>query len=153
MLNVGECLSDYTPAVDMWSVGVVLFVLLSGYSPFDDDDESVLYDKIRKVMPALLRAPAEASVKLLMHLDRAPSDHFGSTCLPRLRVLINPCCFLQGLYDIDDPIWDSVSIEAKDLVAKLLMVDVSLRLSAREALNHPFVQRARNGGSSSMMTG
>ena len=25
---------QYSPAVDMWSVGVILFILLSGYSPF-----------------------------------------------------------------------------------------------------------------------
>jgi len=37
----------YTRACDMWSVGVILFVLLSGYSPFDDDDEAMLYQNIR----------------------------------------------------------------------------------------------------------
>ena len=36
-----------------------------------------------------------------------------------------------------------MSAGAKDLVAKLLMVDASRRLSAREALRHPFVQRAK----------
>ncbi len=28
------CCQAYSPAVDMWSVGVILFILLSGYSPF-----------------------------------------------------------------------------------------------------------------------
>lgn len=28
---------------DMWSVGVILFVFLSGYSSFDYEDESVFY--------------------------------------------------------------------------------------------------------------
>ncbi|ABP00752.1 predicted protein, partial [Ostreococcus lucimarinus CCE9901] len=37
----------YSPACDMWSVGVILFALLSGYSPFDHEDESVLYQNIR----------------------------------------------------------------------------------------------------------
>ena len=37
----------YTRACDMWSVGVILFVLLSGYSPFDDEDEAMLYQNIR----------------------------------------------------------------------------------------------------------
>ncbi len=34
VLGVGDGLKEYSPAVDMWSVGVILFILLSGYSPF-----------------------------------------------------------------------------------------------------------------------
>lgn len=49
VLAVGDTIVDYTPAVDIWSVGVILFILLSGYSPFDDDNEAVLFDRIRKV--------------------------------------------------------------------------------------------------------
>uniref|UniRef100_A0A7S0RK68 Protein kinase domain-containing protein n=1 Tax=Pyramimonas obovata TaxID=1411642 RepID=A0A7S0RK68_9CHLO len=38
----------YTSAVDMWSAGVVLFVLLGGYPPFYDENEPALFDKIKK---------------------------------------------------------------------------------------------------------
>ena len=38
---------SYTTACDMWSVGVILFALLSGYSPFDHEDEAQLYQNIR----------------------------------------------------------------------------------------------------------
>ena len=31
----------------MWSVGVILYVLLCGYAPFADDDQSVLFQKVR----------------------------------------------------------------------------------------------------------
>jgi serine/threonine protein kinase len=34
VLGVGDGAKEYSPAVDMWSVGVILFILLSGYSPF-----------------------------------------------------------------------------------------------------------------------
>jgi len=93
VLGVGDGLKEYSPAVDMWSVGVILFILLSGYSPFDDDNDAVLFEKIK-----------------------------------------------SGNYDADDPIWDNVSDGGKDLVEKLLTVDAEKRLTAEEALNHPWVQ-------------
>eukprot|EP00201_Polytomella_parva_P007314 CAMPEP_0175075824 /NCGR_PEP_ID=MMETSP0052_2-20121109/22298_1 /TAXON_ID=51329 ORGANISM="Polytomella parva, Strain SAG 63-3" /NCGR_SAMPLE_ID=MMETSP0052_2 /ASSEMBLY_ACC=CAM_ASM_000194 /LENGTH=376 /DNA_ID=CAMNT_0016344719 /DNA_START=95 /DNA_END=1225 /DNA_ORIENTATION=- len=93
VLGVGDGLKEYSPAVDMWSVGVILFILLSGYSPFDDDNDAVLFEKIKK-----------------------------------------------GNYDADDPIWDNISLEAKHVVARLLTVDSSKRLTAEEALAHPWVQ-------------
>jgi len=34
-------------SVDMWSVGIVLFVLLVGYPPFMDDNQKILFRKIR----------------------------------------------------------------------------------------------------------
>jgi calcium/calmodulin-dependent protein kinase I len=33
VIGEGDC-EQYSPAVDMWSVGVITFILLSGYSPF-----------------------------------------------------------------------------------------------------------------------
>ena len=82
----------YTPAVDMWSVGVILFILLSGYSPFDHDDEEQLFKHIR-----------------------------------------------EGVYCMDDRIWRYISEGAKDCVRKLLTVDVTHRMTATQALQHPWI--------------
>ena len=38
----------YSPAVDLWSAGVVLFILLGGYPPFFDESEPALFNLIRK---------------------------------------------------------------------------------------------------------
>ena len=37
VLGVGDGIKEYSPAVDMWSIGVILFILLSGYSPFGEE--------------------------------------------------------------------------------------------------------------------
>lgn len=39
---------QYGPACDLWSMGVILFILLGGYPPFYDESEPRLFDKIRK---------------------------------------------------------------------------------------------------------
>ena len=37
---------QYTQACDCWSIGVIIYMLLGGYAPFDEDDEMLMFQKI-----------------------------------------------------------------------------------------------------------
>jgi len=87
--------NKYSFTVDLWSAGVILFILLGGYPPFYDEHEPRLFMKIRR-----------------------------------------------GQYSFDDPVWSHVSATAKDLIGKLLMTDPEKRLTAQEALQHPWFKDA-----------
>jgi len=86
----------YGKAVDMWSLGVILFVLLGGYAPFEDDPNGgvKLFEKIKKAK-----------------------------------------------YSFNPKYWNHVSEEAKDLIRNLLVVDPSQRLTAEQALSHPWIAK------------
>mmetsp|Transcript_17681 Transcript_17681/g.20432 ORF Transcript_17681/g.20432 Transcript_17681/m.20432 type:complete len:234 (-) Transcript_17681:23-724(-) len=47
----------------------------------------------------------------------------------------------MGDYKLDEPVWDLISEEGKDLVKKLLTYDSTRRLSAYEALRHPWLSK------------
>jgi len=51
----------YNASVDYWSVGVVLFILLSGSPPFYDEDNFALFEKIKRC-DYNFNAPSWASI-------------------------------------------------------------------------------------------
>jgi len=82
----------YGKAVDLWSVGVITYILLCGYPPFYDDDQATLFETI-----------------------------------------------IRGKYEFHDEYWKHISDPAKDLIRKLLTVDPQKRLTAKQALENPWV--------------
>lgn len=77
----------YNQAADVWSAGVILYILLSGLPPFWGKTKSKIFESVRA-----------ANLQF-------PSSH-----------------------------WDSVSSSAKDLIAGMLQLDPSKRLTAAEVL-------------------
>jgi calcium-dependent protein kinase len=84
---------NYTKACDLWSTGVILYILLCGYPPFYGSTEDSIFRRVRR-----------------------------------------------GTFTFPSPEWDTVSDSAKDLVRKLLEVDICKRLSASDALKHEWIK-------------
>ncbi len=86
---------EYDRSCDLWSVGVVAYVLLCGYPPFNGADREKIYRAV-----------------------------------------------LDGRYRFPSRDWDGTSREAIDFVRRLLEVDASRRMTAEQALVHPWITRS-----------
>lgn len=107
----------YTNAVDMWALGVISYILLSGTMPFEDDNRMRLY---RQILKGKYSFSGEVST-----LNASAS---AEAWRPRANACLLP----------PQP-WPSVSNLAKDFVERILTVDPSERLTAGQALKHPWI--------------
>lgn len=83
----------HNKAIDLWSLGIITYIMICGYSPFSGDS---LEDYIKDVFNKQLVFPS--------------------------------------------PEWDSISDESKDLIKQLLMINQVYRISAKNALEHPWIK-------------
>ena len=91
---------NYALKADVWSCGIVLYVLLTGKTPFHREDD-------RK--------------------------HSYKVVFRRI---------LEDTIDYSKDPWPNISEDAKDLCRKLLCKSPAKRISAKEALQHPWIVQA-----------
>jgi hypothetical protein len=73
---------NYTPACDIWALGVILYELLAGYRPFSHEDTAELYRQIRfdptPPLPARANAPAGLEAIARKCLAKSVGDRYAT---------------------------------------------------------------------------
>ncbi|KAK0138086.1 Calcium/calmodulin-dependent protein kinase type II subunit beta [Merluccius polli] len=124
----------YGKPVDIWACGVILYILLVGYPPFWDEDQHKLYQQIKA--GAYDVSSSLSSLPLLFSpLFSVFSSHFFFVSFSLLSVFLSSRLFSV----FPSPEWDTVTPEAKNLINQMLTINPAKRITAQEALKHPWV--------------
>ncbi|XP_026698473.1 mitogen-activated protein kinase 15 [Athene cunicularia] len=113
---------SYTKGVDMWSIGCILGELLLGKPLFPGTSTVNQMEQILRVIPA----PSPEDILAVQSDYRASVIHRMSS---RQRVTF------------EEILPSSTPLPALDLLKKLLVFNPNKRLTAEEALQHPYVKR------------
>ena len=128
--------SKYTYGVDMWSAGCILAELLGGRPLFPGTSTM---NQLQRVL-GLTGMPCEDDV-------RAIESPFAATMLESLRPKVAAAAAAahqQGGDDFLARVWEGAPAEAADLLRRCLEFNPEKRITAEEALRHPYVAQFHN---------
>ncbi|XP_011307008.1 cell division cycle 7-related protein kinase [Fopius arisanus] len=131
-----------TPAIDIWAAGVIMLCILSATQPFFrcPDDCTALAEVTTLFGTEKMTACARKLGKKLICSEHMPGTDIVSLCQKlRARVKIPPKDNSRNDYR-KTVLLENFPPEAFDLLLKLLDVDYKSRITADDALNHPFLK-------------
>nr|XP_020487259.1 mitogen-activated protein kinase 15 [Labrus bergylta] len=112
----------YTKGVDMWSLGCILGEMLLGKALFPGTST---INQIEKIMSAIPHPSPEDVLAI--------KSEYGSSVIQRM--------LLKPQVPLEDLLQPSVPADALDLLKGLLVFNPDKRLTAEQALQHPYVAR------------
>ncbi|CAB1449672.1 unnamed protein product [Pleuronectes platessa] len=115
----------YTKGVDMWSLGCILGEMLLGKALFPGTST---INQIEKIMIAIPHPSPEDVLAI--------KSEYGSSVIQRM--------LLKPQVSLEDLLKPSVPPDALDLLRGLLVFNPDKRLTAEQALQHPYVARFHN---------
>ena len=136
--------NKYTLSADLWSVGIIAYLLLTGRLPFAGEEGEEVSDlfirkqtfqnRVRSVRahcrPASI-APVMRWRVMHMCLSQGGVDHEG--CHAPAQAVFR--AVLYSDLDFESPPWDTLSADAKHFVQALLNREADQRPTALEALH------------------
>uniref|UniRef100_A0A3B3XV99 Mitogen-activated protein kinase 15 n=1 Tax=Poecilia mexicana TaxID=48701 RepID=A0A3B3XV99_9TELE len=115
----------YTNGVDMWSLGCILGEMLLGKALFQGTST---INQVEKIMSAIPHPSPEDILAI--------KSEYGSSVIQRM--------LLKPQVPLEDLLQPSVPPDALDLLKGLLVFNPDKRLTAEQALHHPYVSRFHN---------